>query len=287
MRSPATCPYGWRAFFEGPQQRRPRRIDDVHVAVDRTRQNLAASSPFGNRDERGPNRIELTPLDEARRRDDVGSIDRHARVEIRSGVDLSDRDRVDREIQRVGEAGHAPQVMIDIDTDVTTTSAADVRAGATTGTVNWSTVRSSSSRSSSRFCGRNAAGVRAFHVLGAHDAAVAQPRFQIEGETSSAITVSACARNDIGTSSRIGKPRMRSAIGATVSRCCTLKAPSTDFSGVAERERVLPALGVRGFGRIAMGEFVEHDRLGIARQRRLEIEILEASVGARRDARQP
>ena len=50
-----------------------------------------------------------------RRRVDVGGVDCHARIQIRAAVDCSDRDRIERQIQRVGEAGHTPEIMVDFD----------------------------------------------------------------------------------------------------------------------------------------------------------------------------
>ena len=49
----------------------------------------------------------------------------------------------------------------------------------------------------------------------------------------------------------------------------------------AERERVLPALGVRCVAEIVVRELVEHDDVGLLAQRRLVVEILEDAVADR------
>ena len=58
-----------------------------------------------------------------------------------------------------------------------------------------------------------------------------------------------------------------------------------------ERERVLPALGVRRVAEVVVSEFVENDDVGLFAHRRFVIEVLKDDVAdpnlARRNARQP
>ena len=110
------------------------------------------------------------------------------------------------------------------------------------------------------------------------------------GETSSATTSSAACkkrqRNDLPH--RITDQRLR----RRRHRFDVLDVEGADHadSVLFERERVLPALGVRRVAEVVVRELVEHDDVGLLAQRGFVIEVLEDAVAdrdvARRHARQ-
>ena len=59
------------------------------------------------------------------------------------------------------------------------------------------------------------------------------------------------------------------------------RRPDVD-AGVEQFLDVLPALGMAAVGRVGVGEFVDDDELGLARQRRVDVELLDL---LRRDSR--
>ena len=98
------------------------------------------------------------------------------------------------------------------------------------------------------------------------------------GVRSTRTTSAASCRTRSGTVSRTATPVMRETTSARLSRCWMLSAVQTLMPASSNSWTSCQRFGMPAVGSVGVGELVDDDQLGLARERRVEIEFLERAA---------
>ncbi len=275
------------------RRRRPGRIDDIEIAVDRPREHFARELAVRHRDEGGARVIEAAFRQAFRRRDrhGFGGAQRklsEAGVRI-AFVAIDDRD-FNREVERFGERADPAQIGARI-----VVAANDDERRRRLGRAH-DRNRQRVDRLQQQLAHHlqiarpENAHRRAFDVVVVNDPPAAQARLEHgrrNVERDHAVgALEQRDRHDLADrmpDDPLGRQRDRFEM-------LDVERAEHRFAGGAQRERILPAFRVRRARRVGMREFVEHDRLVVARDRGVEVEVFKRGtahvVALERNARQ-